>query len=161
MILGVILVYHLAGTVQCWLAYPPGFTTQFDANTIHDQGQREELIDFLWENSVARGYSTYWLSYPLAFLSEESLIFVPRLPYHSDFTYTDRDSRYAAYESMVRNASNISYITANQPWLDGYLREHFSGLNIHWKEQSIGDFHVFYGFDEVVEPEEIGLEVTE
>jgi 4-amino-4-deoxy-L-arabinose transferase-like glycosyltransferase len=161
MILGVILIFHLAGTLQCWLAYPPGFTTQFDANTIHDQNQREELIDFLRDNSLDRGYSTYWIAYPLAFISEESLIFVPRLPYHSDFTYTARDSRYAAYELLVRNARNVCYITANQPWLDTYLRQRFSELNIHWNEQSIGEFQVFYGLDESVEPEKIGLGVTE
>jgi 4-amino-4-deoxy-L-arabinose transferase-like glycosyltransferase len=160
-ILGVILVFHLAGTVQCWQAYPPGFTTQFDANTIHDQSQREDLIDFLKENSLDRGYSSYWLSYPLAFLSEESLIFVPRLPYHNDFTYTDRDSRYPAYEEIVRSSRNICYITSNQPWLDTYLREHFSELNIHWNEQAIGEFLVFYGFDQAVEPEKIGLKVTD
>jgi hypothetical protein len=157
LILSIILVFHLVGTVQCWLVYPPGFTTQFDQSTVYDERQRGELIDFLQENSINRGYTTYWVAYPLAFLSDETLIFIPRLPYHRNFDYTARDSRYAAYEKAVRTAEQVGYITVNQPWLDIYLRRQFSDSNLHWLEQKIGDFQVFYGFDKVVEPEDIGL----
>ena len=122
LILVAILVFNLAGTVQCWQAYPPGFTTQFDVNTIHDQSQRDELIGFLTDHALDRGYSTYWISYPLAFLSDESLIFVPRLPYHRDFSYTARDSRYAAYETAVRNAPECQ-LYHGQPTLAGYVPE--------------------------------------
>jgi 4-amino-4-deoxy-L-arabinose transferase-like glycosyltransferase len=161
LILGFILVFHTVGTVQCWLAYPPGFTTQFDTSTVHDQRDRPALIEFLSENSLDRGYTTYWISYPLAFLSDESLIYVPRLPYHRDFAYTSRDSRYEPYEALVRSADQISYITANQPWLDEYLRDRFTELNINWREQKVGEFQVFFGFDRIVTPEEIGLEAVE
>jgi 4-amino-4-deoxy-L-arabinose transferase-like glycosyltransferase len=156
-ILAVLIVYNLTGTFKCWLNYPPGFTTQFNASTVYDQRQQDDLIEFLSENSLDRGYATYWIAYPLAFLSNESLIFVPRLPYHSNFSYTQRDSRYAAYETSVRQAKQISYITAKQPWLDEYLRTHFSAINITWEEKQIGDYRIFYRLSRTVMPEEIGI----
>ena len=41
-------------------------------------------MDFLEAEGLERGYSNYWVSYRIAFLSGERLIFVPRLPYKAD-----------------------------------------------------------------------------
>lgn len=49
---------------------PPGITTQLDAVTWLDK-QYDRLIAFLQENGVTRGYSNYWVAYPLAFLSRK------------------------------------------------------------------------------------------
>jgi 4-amino-4-deoxy-L-arabinose transferase-like glycosyltransferase len=156
-VLIILVLFNLGGTVQCWINTPPGFTTQFDASTIFDHSQYDELVEFLDENSIDRGYTTYWVSYPLAFISEERLIFIPRLPYHGDFSYTARDDRYTAYDALVANSKEVGFITARQPWLDSYIRDEFRSLGIEWEEMVIGDFNVFYSLSRTVTPEEIGL----
>jgi len=156
-ILALLAAYNLGGIIQCWQKTPPGFTTQFDATTIYDHSYTDELIVFLQSNSITRGYTTYWISYPLAFLSDEKLIFIPRLPYHSDFGYTERDDRYPAYDNLVAAANDIGYITARQPWLDSYLIDRFNEHGIKWQEKTIGDFTIFYNLQRVILPQEIGL----
>jgi 4-amino-4-deoxy-L-arabinose transferase-like glycosyltransferase len=156
-VLMLLVLFNLGGTAQCWLKNPPGFTTQFDTSTVFDQSYYDELITFLEDHSIDRGYTTYWVAYPLAFLSGEDLIFIPRLPYHSDFGYTDRDDRYVAYDNLVADSGDVSFITANQPWLDVYIRYELRILNIEWQESVIGNFNVFYDLSRRVTPDEIGL----
>jgi hypothetical protein len=67
------------------------------------------------------GYSQYWVTYPLAFQSEEQLIFAPRLPYHQDMRYTERDDRYPAYTQMAAEGQRTAYISARNPELDAHL----------------------------------------
>lgn len=152
-----IVVFQAWGTIQCVGKNSPGLTTQFYAPTIIDHRYDGQLIEFLKANGEDRGYTTYWVSYPLAFLSDENLIFIPRLPYHDDFRYTVRDDRYAPYTEEVAGSDHAAYITAGSPWLDEYLRYHFSQLGVQWKEQSIGDFRVFYRISRKVMPQAIGL----
>jgi hypothetical protein len=159
-VLLLLVLFNLGGTAQCWMKTPPGFTTQFDASTIFDQEYYDELIVFLEDHSIDRGYSTYWVAYPLAFLSGEDLIFIPRLPYHSDFGYTGRDDRYVLYDEIVANSDDVGFITANQPWLDVYIRYELRIQGIEWQESEIGDFNVFYDLSRRVTPEEIGLAET-
>jgi len=156
-VLLLLLFFNLGGTAQCWKKIPPGFTTQFDATTIFDQGYYNELISFLEDHSIDRGYTTYWVAYPLSFLSGEELIFTPRLPYHRDFGYTERDDRYAPYDEMVAKSDTVAFITANQPWLDVYLRYELRIRGIAWQEVGIGDFTVFYTLSRRVTPEELGM----
>jgi hypothetical protein len=160
-VLLLLVLFNLGGTAQCWIQTPPGFTTQFDASTVFDQDYYDELITFLEDHSIDRGYTTYWVAYPLAFLSGEDLIFIPRLPYHSDFGYTDRDDRYAVYDEIVARAENIGLITANQPWLDEYIRGHLTAFNIAWQENHIGDFTVFYSLTRTITPQEMDITVSE
>ena len=155
-----VLGFHLWGTVQVMHRYPPGITTQFYAPTQIDHRYDPELINFLVANGEIRGYSNYWVSYPLAFLSDESLIYIPRLPYHQDFRYTERDDRYPAYDHTVAEADRVAYITTNNPALDAYLITAFQDHGILWEETQIGDYHVFYQLSELIRPEEIGLGQT-
>ncbi len=97
------------------------------------------------------------MAYPLAFLSQEQLIFVPRLPYHEDFRYTVRDDRYDPYHASVAGSSRVAYITTNHPALNDVLRNSFGARDITFSEADIGGFHVFYGLSEIVTPEMIGL----
>ncbi len=159
-LLFMVLFYNLGGTVQSALDFPPGLTTQFDKVTQIDQGKMDELIDFLKEEKIFRGYSNYWVSYPLAFLSEEEIIFVPRLPYHEDFRYTARDDRYSPYGDMVSSAGEVSYITTNHPQLDNYLRWHFGARDLTWKEKRIGDYLVYYDLSSLICPQDVGLGIT-
>jgi hypothetical protein len=156
-LVGFILLFNLLGTFQTALKYPPGLTTQIDPVAQVDHRYDQVLIDFLNENGETRGYTNYWVSYPLAFHSNESLIFVSRLPYHQDFRYTERDDRYPPYDEMVDQAPRVAYITTNHPDLNSYLRRSFSDLGMSWEERQIGDFHIFYNLSRLVRPVEIGL----
>lgn len=155
-----VLVYNLWGTVQSALHFPPGVTTQFYGPAQVDHRYDQVLIDFLRQHDERRGYGNYWVAYPLDFLSGEELIFVPRLPYHPDFRYTERDDRYQPYDDMVSQAQHVAYITTNHPDLDKYLRGKFKALGATWQEIQIGDYHVFYALSQPVRPHQIGLGTT-
>ena len=151
--------FHVVGTVQVVRQNPPGITTQFDAVAQVDHRYMEELMTFLRGKGISRGYTNYWVAYPLAFQSKETLIFVPALPYHQDFRHTTRDNRYPPYNDLVRDADELAYITTHHPALNRYLREQFSSLGITWLETNIGDYQVFYALNRPIHPEEIGLGV--
>jgi hypothetical protein len=155
-----LLVYNFWGTWQSAMRFPPGLTTQFYEPTQVDQRDTPDLIRFLREHGEMRGYGNYWVAYPLAFLSDEELIFAPRLPYHLDFRYTARDDRYLPYDEQVAQAERVAYITTRHPDLDERLRRQFSALGVAWQEIQIGDYHVFYALSRPVRPQEIGLGET-
>ena len=152
-----VLAFNLWGTLQTVVRTPPGVTTQFDAVTQIDHRYDQELIQFLQANGEDRGYTNYWVAYPLAFLSAEDLVFVPRLPYHPDLRYTNRDDRYEPYQQAVEGARRTAYITTKNPRLDGQLRTGFQSLGVQWKEKVIGDYQVYYHLSEKVDPDQIGL----
>ncbi|MEJ2305626.1 MAG: hypothetical protein P8Y14_29240 [Anaerolineales bacterium] len=156
-LVGLILLFNLIRTLQTAVKFPPRLTTQIDPVAQIDHRYDEALNTFFTENGETRGYTNYWVSYPLAFRSGESLIFLPRLRYHQDFRYTPRDDRYTPYDEMVDKAGRVAYITTNHPDLDRYLQKSFADLGVTWEERQIGDFHVFYHLSEVVRPSEIGL----
>ncbi len=160
MLAGLLLVFHLWGTLQCIQRFPPGITTQYYAPSQVDQRRMPDLIAFLEKHGERRGYTNYWVAYPLAFLSQEKIIFVPRLPYHLDFRYTPRDDRYAPYDDVVAQSERTAYICTNHPELEAYLRQKFHQLGVSWKEERIGDYQIFYGLSRPVRPEEIGLGLT-
>ncbi len=159
-LLSLVLIYNLGGTIQSALDFPPGLTTQFDSVTQIDHRKIGELIVFLKAEGIYRGYSNYWVSYPIAFLSQEELIFVPRLPYHEDFRYTARDDRYPPYTNLVDGSEQVAYITTKHPALDEYIRDQFEIRGITWKEKIIGDYQVFYQLSDPVYINEIGLGFT-
>jgi 4-amino-4-deoxy-L-arabinose transferase-like glycosyltransferase len=118
LVVALVMLYQGWGTIDCAFRYPPGITTQFDATTVIDHRTMPELIDFLQTQGETRGYTNYWIAYPLAFNSQEQLIYVPRLPYHQDLRYTTRDDRYAPYDEVVGQSDRVAYITSNTPVLD-------------------------------------------
>ncbi|OGO32035.1 MAG: hypothetical protein A2Z16_16925 [Chloroflexi bacterium RBG_16_54_18] len=152
-----LLVYNFWGLTQSALRYPPGITTQFYEFARIDHRYDQELIDFLLEEGEARGYSNYWVSYPIAFLSQEELIYIPRLPYHPDLRYTLRDDRYSPFTEQVENAERAAYITTKNPLLDRNIREGLLILNVSWQEHQIGDYQIFYNLSKMVRPEELRL----
>jgi 4-amino-4-deoxy-L-arabinose transferase-like glycosyltransferase len=155
-----LLVYNLWGTLQSALRFPPGITTQFYGPAQVDHRYDQALIDFLRQHAETRGYGNYWVAYPLAFLSGEDLIFVPRLPYHPDFRYSERDDRYLPYDDLVSQAQRVAYITTNHPDLDENLRMNFKKLGVTFQEIQIGDYDVFYALSQPVRPAQIGLGTT-
>ncbi len=156
-LVGLVLIYNLWGTLQCVAQNPPGMTTQFDQVAQVDHAYMEELIEFLQANDERRGYSNYWVSYPLAFRTAEEIIFVPALPYHEDFRYTSRDNRYAPYNDLVAQSERLAYITSNHSPLDDWLRENLLALDVDFSEHQIGDYHIFYALSRPVHPVEFGL----
>lgn len=144
--IGIVLVvgYQFLGTLQCVFQHPSGLTTQFDATTVIDHRYDQELIDFLTSHGETRGFSNYWVGYPLAFLSQENIIFTPRLPYHLDLRYTPRDDRYAPYDAIVNASDRIALITTNNPNLDDALRNLLTKRQITWQERIIGDYRVYF-----------------
>ena len=160
LLLSLILVYHLAGMLQSVLRSPARMTTQFYSITHIDHSFDRALMAFLEAHGETRGYTNYWVAYPLAFLSQEELIFVPRLPYHSDFRYTERDDRYPAYSAMVSSAARVAYITTRHPALDATLVQRFEQEDITWQEAQIGDYHVFYALSRPVYVNQIGMGVS-
>jgi 4-amino-4-deoxy-L-arabinose transferase-like glycosyltransferase len=153
-----ILAFNLWGTIEVAQLYPPGLTTQFDSITWIDHRYDDELINFLEAKDETRGYSNYWVTYPIAFLSNEEIIFVPRLPYHEDFRYTARDNRYKPYDQMVEENNRVAYITTHHSDLDQALRGSFQDAGVSWDEKWIGDYHIFYGLSEVIRPSDLGLD---
>lgn len=156
-LLGVALVFNLWGTVQSVMRFPPGLTTQFHAPTQIDHADDARLIEFLLTMGETNGYTNYWVAYPLAFLSQEQLVFSPRLPYHTDLRYTPRDDRYPAYTQQVEAAGRTAYITTHNPALDGILRQGFTRLGVTWQEEKIGDYQIYYALSRSVHPAELGL----
>lgn len=156
----VVIVYQGGGTLQSARRDPPGLTTQFYAPTIVDHRADGKLVNFLHEQGETRGYTTYWVAYPLAFESAETLIFVPRLPYHLDLRYTPRDDRYPPYTALVAASPQTAYITAGNAPLDTYLRAQFQMLGVTWREQVINDYRVYYHLSRGVQPTEIHLGET-
>jgi 4-amino-4-deoxy-L-arabinose transferase-like glycosyltransferase len=157
-LIGLLVLYQGLGTLDGALHYPPGLTTQFYAATIINHDDDQALIDFLTAHGETRGYTTYWVSYPLAFLSSEQLIFVPELPYHPDLVYTSRDDRYHPYDAMVASSNQVAYISAGNPNLDVKITEGLNALKVTWKVETIGDYQVYYQLSRAVAPEELGLD---
>lgn len=156
-LLAIILAFNLTGTVQPALKVPPGITTQFDVITQIDHRYYDELMAFLREHEGTRGYTNYWIAYPLAFLSDEEIILTPRLPYKADLRYTSRDNRYAPYNALVEASPTAVYVTSKHPELDAMLREEFTALGVDFREKQISTYHIFYDFSRKVTPEELDI----
>jgi hypothetical protein len=160
-LLGAILAFNFVGTAQAALTNPPGITTQFEAITQVDHRFDAQLIEFLQTHRGTRGYGNYWVAYPIAFLSDEEIILVPRLPYKADLRYTSRDDRYEPYGERVTASTRVVYVTTNHAMLDGILREQFVALGVDFQEAQIGDYHVFHGLSRKVSVEELTLRAEE
>ena len=156
-LLAVALLFNLWGNVDAMLNFPPGFTTQFDEVAQVDQRDLPAVIEFLKAQGEMRCYSNYWVTFPVAFLSGETIICSAALPYHLDFKHTTRDDRYSPYTAAVAAGPRAAYITTNHPPLDERLRSELASLGVAFSETTIGDFHIFYGLSHKVPPQEIGL----
>ena len=157
------LSYNLWGNIRSMLRNPPGLTTQFNLITHIPHDYDDDLIAFLDSIGADRGYSNYWVTYRFAFLTQERIIFSPRLPYKDDLSYTSRDDRYPLYTRMVEASEQVVYVTSNLPALDAELRDRFGRAGVAFHEQRIGPYTVFYDLSRPVTPEELGLsgEVTD
>lgn len=159
-LVGVMLAFNLWGNLDSAFTYPPGITTQFDAVAQVNMRDMPAVMDFLIAHGETRGYSNYWVTFPMAFLSDEKLIYSAALPYHLDFKYTARYDRYAPYREAVAASDRVAYITTKHPALVNYLRAKFLVFGVTYDERQIGDFCIFYNLSRKVTPQEIGLGET-
>jgi 4-amino-4-deoxy-L-arabinose transferase-like glycosyltransferase len=153
----ILIAFNTWGTVQSAVAFPPGLTTQFDPVAQVDHRYDSQLIEFLRAEGETRGYGNYWVEFPLAFLSNEELIYAARLPYHLDFRYTARDNRYLPYSQAVDASPRVAYITTHHPPLDERLRNALAAQKIAYSEKQIGDYHLFYHLSRRVTPDDLDL----
>ena len=158
--LGLVLIFNLFGNIQAAIENPPGITTQFDPVARVDHSYLPELVKFLEAEGEWTGYSNYWVAYPLAFVSDERIIYTPRLPYHTDFRYSDRDDRYSPYGGIVAQSPSTAYITTNFPELNQTLRDRLAQRDIEFEETTIGPYTVFHGLSEPVNPDQLGVYLT-
>jgi len=142
--LGSVLIFNLVSTIQAARPMSPRLTTAFDPVAQIDAAYLPELAAFLEANGETRGYTNYWVAYPLAFISNEQLVFVPTLPYHQDFRYTPRDDRYPPYDELVSNSTKVAYITTNHPGLDDALSSGLGIRGVVYRDKWIGPYHVFF-----------------
>jgi hypothetical protein len=156
-ILAGLLGFQVLGTISVAEMQPPGITTQFDVSTQLDHTWDGALISFLQDQNETRGYSTYWVSYPIAFESREDVILVPALPYHADLRYSARDNRYPPYAEEVARSPRVAYVAAGNEALETFLRTNLGRLGLAWHEERIGGYLVFYGLSRHVAPAELGV----
>jgi len=155
--LGLVLIFNLWGNIQAANENPPGITTQFDPVARVDHSFLPALIEFLEAKGEWTGYSNYWVAYPLAFLSDERIIYTPRLPYHQDFRYSDRDDRYAPYGTIVGQSPSTGFITTHFSELNQRLRDGLLEREIEFEETTIGPYTVFHGLSRPVRPDQLGV----
>jgi MFS family permease len=152
----IILIFHLYGT---WISgiEEPYITTQFYSPAQVDHSRINELQQFLINEEEYYGFSNYWISYPLAFVSHEKIICIPKLPYHQDLRYTERDNRIKKYNTLIENVDSYFYITSNNPKLDDLLVTAFQENQINYLLKPINDYHIFYNLSRKITPEELGI----
>ena len=156
LILAVILAYNLAAHLYSIRQVPPGITVQMNPAFWFGNEFDQALIDFV-ETQGGRGYSHHWISYKIAFLSNEQVILAAFLPYRSDLQWNDLDNRYPPYVDAVTTSPNRVYVTHREPNLEAYLQKTFAQWGITYQVKDIGPYRVYYDFSEIVTPQEIGL----
>ncbi len=152
-----LLLFNVVGNLRAVLRQPPGITTQFDLISHLPHEYDEPLMAFLRAHNGTRGYSNYWVSFRLAFLSDEEIILTARLPYKATLSYTPLDDRYPPYDAMVAASPTVVYVTSNLPALDDLLRQRFRAVGVTWREHQIGPYRIFYDLSRRVSPEELDL----
>lgn len=149
----VLLGLNMWGT---WLGAnsPEKITTQLSEASRFDNNDDEDLLTFLFQNDLDFGYTNYWVSFRLAFLSDEEFVYVAKLPYREDLKYNPSSNRYLLYEKLVDESNQTNFITADQPALDVFLQGWFSDREITYQEKAIGIYRVYFDFSRQVRSDE-------
>ncbi len=154
----IFVVVNLVGTVRAMQTVPPGLTPQFDPATDFPNTDDQAVIDFLEQHNGRLGYATYWVTYRLSFLSGESVILAPLLPYKASLAYFDIN-RYPPYSEKVEQAATVPvYVTANLPQLDQAIAQRLDSKGITYSRQQIGTFTIFYDLSRRITPGELGVQ---
>jgi hypothetical protein len=155
-LLGYVVVFNLVATGLAAWNIPPGLTTVFMPIARFDNRYDAALISFLQDHNGMRGYSNFWVTYRIAFKSNEHVILAARLPYKEDLEYWSSDAGYELYNRAADESLTAVYVTTQHPRLDALLRERLTGSGVTFRENQIGPYHVFYDLSHKVTPEELG-----
>jgi len=155
-ILVALLAFNLATHLRAIRTVPPGITAQMNPALWFGNEHDQELIDFVTAHG-GRGYSHHWISYKIAFLSDEQVILSSLLPYRPDLYWNPLDDRYAPYVAAVEASSERVFVTHREPNLEAYLQDAFSVRGITYRTHDIGPYRVYYDLARVITPDEIGL----
>jgi len=145
-VLAVVLGYNLLGQVSAAANTPPGLTTQFNLDTHIPNTWDSELIAFLDEQQLYHGYTNYWVSFRLAFLSGDRMQYSAALAYKPDLSYTPADERYLPYREATDAAERIAYITANVTEVKDWLEAQFVERGVTYQYAQVGIYHIYYDF---------------
>jgi 4-amino-4-deoxy-L-arabinose transferase-like glycosyltransferase len=137
-----LIASQVVGVINAIGKQPPGLTPQFDPATDMPNTDDPALIQFLSKRELRLGYSTYWVSYRIAFLSGEGIILAPVLPYDADLRRVGTD-RYPAYTKQVQQAGARVIVTANNAALDRVIEEALNRAG-RWAVEQIGLYRVYY-----------------
>ncbi len=154
-LLGYVAAFNLVGTGLAARNTPPGLTTVSMPIARFDNRSDAALISFLADHNGARGYSSFWVTYRIAFESDEHVILAARLPYKEDLEYWPSDAGYEPYNRAADESATAVYVTAQHPRLDALLRERLTGSGVTFLEQQIGPYRVFYDLSHKVLPDHI------
>lgn len=143
-----VLGYATVGVVTAVSTMPPGMTTQFNLETHIPNDDDAALIAFLDEHGLYHGYTNYWISFRLAFLSGDRMQYSAVLPYKTDLSYTRFDNRYTPYVTTTENAppEQIAYVTANVAAVKDALEASFAAQGVTYQYAQVGVYHVYYDF---------------
>lgn len=147
-LVALVIGYQLIGVVSAMTTMPPGITTQFNLETHIPNADDAALIDFLDAHGLDHGYTNYWISFRLAFLSGDRMQYSAALPYKTNLNYTPFDERYPLYRTLTDAApdAQIAYITANVDAVRERLEAIFAEQGITYESAQVGTFHVYYHF---------------
>ncbi len=145
-LIAVVLGYNLIGQVTAATNNPPGLTTQFNLDTHIPNTWDTELIAFLDEHQLYHGYTNYWVSFRLAFLSGDRMQYSAALSYKPDLSYTPADDRYLPYVHATAAADRIAYITANVTEVKDWLEAQFAERGVRYAYAQVGVYHIYYDF---------------
>ncbi|NDJ62475.1 MAG: glycosyltransferase family 39 protein [Chloroflexi bacterium] len=148
-IVAVVIGYQLAGVATAVINTPPGLTTQFNLDTHIPNDHDAALIEFLEAHDLTRGYTNYWVSFRIAFLSDERVQYAATLPYLRTLTYTPRDNRYPAYLEAADQAARVGYVVYTTPETTAVrdrLEAMFAAQGATYTREQIGPYVVYYDF---------------
>jgi 4-amino-4-deoxy-L-arabinose transferase-like glycosyltransferase len=148
-VMALTLGYFAAGQISAATS-PPGLTTQFNLDTHLPNDDDAALIAFLDENELYNGYTNYWISFRLAFLSAERMQYSATLPYKPDLTYTPLDERYPPFRAAADSAERIAYITARLLSVDARLEAILAERGVTYRQAQVGIYRVYYDFEPAV-----------
>ena len=146
---------NLWGTWVCATS-TRGLTPQYDPRLQYGNQHDGALIAFLEDHDGTRGYTNYWISFKIAFLSDEDVILASALPYKAHLSDAG-ENRYQPYADLVGNSDQVVFVTGFQPGLDTLLREGFAREGIEHREQEIGPYRVFYDLSSRISPAELDV----
>lgn len=133
---GFLVIFHLAAGIMLMRAWASPEFVEEKLNIPDNSG----LISYLEDEGITRGYMHYWLSYPVVFRTDGGVIMSP--------AFDERFGRYRhPYLDEVESAEEVSYIFHPAAGLRaGWFRDNIQKAGGGFKEESVDNFTVFYGF---------------